>query len=99
MSKFTFRKLHRQLAPILFLPLLITATTGILYRLLRSWGGIPKDATEILMVIHQGEYLGDQIKPIYVLLNGLGLIGMLVTGLSMTGIFRKRRTQINDVEN
>ena len=43
------------------------------------------------MVIHQGEYLGDQIKPIYVLLLGLGLIGMIVSGFTMIRRFSSDR--------
>jgi len=32
------------------------------------------------MVIHEGEYLGKNLEPIYVLLNALGLLWMLITG-------------------
>ncbi|WP_017720144.1 hypothetical protein [Kamptonema formosum] len=91
MPKVNFRKLHRQIAPILFLPLFITAITGIAYRLGKSWFGMSPDVAEIFMVIHQGEFLGSQLKPVYVLLNGVGLVGLAVTGLSMTGIFRPKR--------
>ena len=37
------------------------------------------------MVIHEGEYLGKQLEPIYVLLNGLGLLFMLITGIVIWG--------------
>ena len=37
-----FRKLHRKIAPILFLPLLLSALTGISYRIGRSWRGFIK---------------------------------------------------------
>ncbi|KAF3888485.1 MULTISPECIES: PepSY domain-containing protein [Nostocales] len=87
--KFNFRKIHRKLAPILFLPLLASALTGIAYRVGRYWFNIPNQVADFLMVIHQGEYLGQPLVPIYVLLVGLGLIGMIVTGLSMTGLFGK----------
>lgn len=95
MNQKTLRKLHRRLAPIIFLPFFITAITGIIYRIGKSWFGMSGDAAQILMVIHQGEYLGDQLKPIYVLLNGLGLIAMLVTGIIMSGLFRKRPQNSN----
>jgi uncharacterized iron-regulated membrane protein len=85
MALFTLRKLHRRIAPLLFLPLLLTALTGIAYRLGKSWFGMSDQAGDIFMVIHQGEYLGAPLKPIYVLLTGLGMIGLIVTGLSMTG--------------
>ena len=86
-----FRKLHRKTALIIFLPLLISALTGIIYRLGKSWFGMSNQLGNIFMVIHQGEYLGTPLVPIYVLLVGLGLLGMIVTGLSMTGIFSPNR--------
>ncbi|MDB9312828.1 PepSY domain-containing protein [Spirulina sp. CS-785/01] len=81
MNKRTFRKLHRTLAPIIVLPFVVTALTGIAYRLGKSWFGLSRDQVHFLMVIHEGEYLGDFLEPIYVLLNGLGLLFMLGTGL------------------
>ncbi|NEO70042.1 PepSY-associated TM helix domain-containing protein [Moorena sp. SIO3H5] len=99
MNKPTLRKLHSTLAPIILLPFMITAITGIAYRLARSWFGLSKDQAHILMVIHEGRFLGDQLKPIYVLLNGLALIFMLVTGIVMywksiskKGIFSSKAT-------
>lgn len=75
-----FRQLHRTLAPIVLLPLTITIFTGVVYRLGKSWFGLSRDQVHFLMVIHEGEYLGHTLEPIYVLLNGLGLLWMLVTG-------------------
>ncbi|HEY9634638.1 MAG TPA: hypothetical protein V6D14_14590 [Coleofasciculaceae cyanobacterium] len=92
MANLAFRKLHRKVAPIVFLPLALTAFTGIAYRLGESWFGMQGEAANIFMVIHQGEYLGSQLKPIYVLLVGLGLLGMIVTGLTMTRLFGSSRS-------
>ena len=92
-----FRKLHRRIAPILFLPLLATALTGVAYRLGRSWFGIPSSVADFFLVIHQGEYLGQPLVPIYVLLVGVGLIGLIVTGLTMIkrpGNRPQNRTQL-----
>jgi uncharacterized iron-regulated membrane protein len=91
-----WRKLHRVISPILLLPLLLTALTGVAYRLGISWFGMSEDAAEIFMKIHQGAFLGNQLKSVYVLLIGLGLIGLIVTGILMlSGLFRKRpRRQI-----
>ena len=33
------RRWHGRLAPVVLLPLLITVSTGLGYRLLRDWGG------------------------------------------------------------
>lgn len=79
----SLRKFHRKLAPILFIPLLLSALTGIGYRLGKSWFGLSSEAADIFMVIHQGEYLGEPIKPIYVLLVGLGAVAILITGLNL----------------
>jgi len=76
-----FRTLHRKIAPILFIPLLLSAITGLIYRLGRSWFGMSKDTGKIFMAIHQGTFLGKALEPFYVLLLGLGLVGLLITGL------------------
>ena len=94
MDKRTLRKLHRQLAPILFIPFLLTATTGIIYRIGNSWFGMPAKYAKLMMYIHQGTFVGNQLRPIYVLLNGLGLVAMLISGIVMSGIFsRSNRPQ------
>jgi hypothetical protein len=90
-QKLNSRKLHQWLTPILFLPLAISAVTGILYRLGKSWFGLPDQQAAIFLRIHQGTYLGSFFRIIYVLLIGAGLIALLITGISMTGIFRRRR--------
>lgn len=77
------RKFHAAVAPLVLLPLLITVSTGVAYRLGKSWLGLPRDQVHFLMVIHEGEYLGPDLEPIYVLLNGLGLLWMLITGGGM----------------
>lgn len=93
-----WRRLHADLAPLVLLPLLLTVSTGLAYRLLRDWGGLAKDQTHVLMVLHEGEWLRHWLGPagetLYVLLNALGLLLMLATGTSMLwqrlrrGLFR-----------
>jgi hypothetical protein len=83
------RKLHRKTAPIILLPLLLTVLTGVIYRLGRSWFGMSADVGEIFMGLHEGKFLGKGLVPFYVLLVGLGLIGMIVTGLSILKFQRK----------
>lgn len=85
-----WRWFHRFLAPIAFLPLLVSAITGIAYRLGRAWFGLSGKQASILLQIHQGSYLGTTLKPFYVLLVGGSLLVLLITGIQMTGIFRKR---------
>ncbi|MGK7923044.1 MAG: hypothetical protein AB4080_23895 [Trichodesmium sp.] len=68
----------------------MTVITGIGYRLGKSWFRLSSEQAEIFMVIHQASCLGDELKPFYVLLNGIGLIFMLVTGITMSRIFKKK---------
>jgi hypothetical protein len=82
-----WRELHRNLAPVVVLPLLLTVTTGLGYRLLRDWGGMDRDRAHLLMVLHEGEWLqhwlGRGGETVYVLLNGLGLLWMLGSGCGL----------------
>jgi len=91
MASHPFWKLHRKIAPIVFIPLFLTAFTGIIYRLGRSWMGMSEDAGDKLLTFHQGEFLGEPLVPIYVLLVGLGLIAMIVTGVTMVRLTQKKR--------
>lgn len=91
MNPRSLRNLHRKLAPIVFLPFFVTALTGVGYRIGKTWLGLSDNFGDWMMYIHQGTYLGSQLRPVYVLLNGLGLVGMAVSGLVMTGIFRSSR--------
>ena len=79
----SLRKLHRTIAPIVLLPLLITVFTGVTYRISKDWFGLSRDQVHFLMVLHEGEYLGHRLEAVYVLLNGLGLLWMLATGGAM----------------
>lgn len=85
-----FRTIHRKIAPVVFLPLTITAFTGICFYIFTNWFGLSEEKGEFLLEIHQGEYLGDQLRPIYVLLVGLGLLGMIITGLIMNPLFKHK---------
>ena len=63
------RALHRRVAPIVVLPLLLTVTTGVGYRLARDWFGMDREAVHWLMTLHGGEWLGGTVEPVVVLLN------------------------------
>ena len=77
------RQIHKALAPWLFLPLLISSTTGLLYRVSKDLPGYSRDQVHWLMSLHEGEWLGDNGELIYVLLNSLGVLWMLITGFQM----------------
>jgi hypothetical protein len=81
------RQAHAAVAPFVLAPLLITASTGVAYRVLRDWLGWGRDQAHPLMTLHEGEWLkpllGSQGETLYVLLNGLGLLWMVGTGSLM----------------
>jgi hypothetical protein len=74
------RRVHGAMAPVVLAPLLLTVLSGMAYRLLKDWGGLSRDQVHWLMVVHEGEWLGQAAEPVYVLLNGLGLLWMLGSG-------------------
>ncbi|MEB3234147.1 MAG: peptidase [Cyanobacteriota bacterium] len=85
------------MAPVVVLPLLITISTGMGYRLLRDWGGLSRDQAHLLMVLHEGEWLkplvGSNGETLYVLLNGLGLLWMLGSGVGLLWRRLSRRSR------
>jgi hypothetical protein len=90
-----FRKYHRILAIIICIPLILTVLTGMLTTIVKEWSINTGLSSRLLLKIHTGEIL--HLEAIYPILNGLGLIGLLVTGMSMTGLFdRKKQREINN---
>ncbi|AFY99988.1 hypothetical protein [Calothrix sp. PCC 6303] len=81
-----FRKYHRTIAMIVSLPLAITVLTGMATTMVQQWSFSFGISRSIILQIHTGKIF--HLEGIYPILNGLGLIGLLVTGLTMTGLFR-----------
>ncbi len=74
------RQIHRALAPVLALPLVVTVVTGSLYQIAclnenfdYYW----------LIQIHKGKWGHLDLQAVYPFLNGLGLLVMVATGLSL----------------
>ena len=95
MNKQLLRKLQLTIAPFVILPLLITVSTGVIYRISKDWFGLSRNQVHFLMVLHEGEYFGKTLEPVYVLLNGLGLLWMLFTGGAMLFQNFKNFNQVN----
>ncbi|MEG4862057.1 MULTISPECIES: peptidase [unclassified Microcoleus] len=87
--KKAFRKYHRILATIVFLPITLTVLTGMAATMGREWPISTGISTRLLLKIHTGEIF--HLQAIYPILNGLGMLGLLVTGLSMSGLFGRRK--------
>lgn len=77
------RNLHRQLAPWLLPFLLLSAVTGIIYRIGRSWFGFTKDTGNEVLYFHTGAWFGFHGSVIYVILLGAGLLFLVLSGLRM----------------
>lgn len=84
-----FRRYHRQIAVITCLPVALTVITGTAYPIFDGWLSLHKVAGLILR-LHSGSIFG--LEAIYPVLNGLSLMGLLVTGLSMTNLLPKKRS-------
>lgn len=77
------RKLHRRSAPFIFVPLLISASTGLLAFVGTDWFKMSHEFGDLMKSFHEGRFLGKPLVPIYILLVGIGLLGMIITGLGM----------------
>ena len=90
-----FRKYHRAIALITAIPIFLTVVTGMAVTFIREWGINLGLTPSLLLKLHTGEVF--HLEAIYPILNGVGLIGLLVTGLSISGMFgRKPRKPIQD---
>ena len=79
---FNSRQFHKLLAPWVFLPLLISAISGLCYRILKDLFGYTRDDVHWLMSLHEGEWLGIMVSYLRDF-KFSWLIWMLVTGFQM----------------
>ena len=79
------RSTHRVFGYILLLPLAISAVTGMAFKVGEEWIGVPDDLLNVLLSLHEGAWLGKTFRPWYVLFVGLGLLGLIVSGLRVAG--------------
>ncbi len=89
-----FRQFHRTLAPIMVLPLLLTAITGIVFQWVDLNGQGEK--FDWLLDIHKGHFGVLNLEAIYPLLNGLGLLVLLGTGIVLWLQSRRRPKRRED---
>ena len=80
-SKARLYQLHRVLAPIMVLPILLTLVTGSLYQIADL--GDQGDAYDWLLDLHKGNFGSLKLATIYPFLNALGLLTMAITGIAM----------------
>lgn len=91
-SKQPARRFHRFAGLILLLPLALSAFTGMAYSVGEHFSLLTDESGDFLMDLHEGKWLGAGVVPYYILVLGLGLAGILWTGLLLTGIFRRKKS-------
>lgn len=82
------RQVHKALAPIMLLPLLLTLITGSIYQIVDLGG--KGDAYDWLLGWHKGHFGVLNLETIYPFLNAAGLLVMVITGISMWLQLRRR---------
>ncbi len=75
------RQLHRALAPIMILPILLTLITGSVYQMVDISG--KGSNFDWLLDWHKGHFGKLNLEVIYPFLNALGLLTLAITGISM----------------
>lgn len=85
-----FRLIHRRLAPWLFILPALAAITGMAFRVGKRWFGVDKETGHFLMDLHTGEWAGEVFSTAQVLIAGLGLLILLITGAA---IFLKSKSR------
>lgn len=81
MKPYQIRQLHRALVPFVVLPLLITLLTGTAFQF-----AVAADrAADFLWLLdlHRGKFGSINLEFIYPILNALGLLTLIITGLLM----------------
>ena len=86
------RQLHRALVPFVVFPLLLTLTTGMGFQFAVA-GGRANDFLWLLE-LHRGKFGSINLELIYPILNALGLLTLVVTGLMMWLQTRNRKLKI-----
>lgn len=75
------RRLHRQLAPIMILPILITIGTGVLFELAINMD--KGDDFIWLLSWHRGNFGLINLEKFYPFLNGFGLLILAISGINL----------------
>ncbi|MFG6098806.1 PepSY domain-containing protein [Leptolyngbyaceae cyanobacterium CCMR0082] len=92
MKAYQIRQLHRALVPFMVLPLLITLTTGTAFQ----FAAVANRAEDFLWLLdlHRGKFGTINLEVIYPILNAVGLLTLIITGLFMwMNTLSRRRPQ------
>lgn len=79
--RFSLRRLHRAIAPMMCAPLLLTLLTGMLFQI--AVANNQGDQFLWLLDLHRGKFGSFNLEMLYPYLNGLGLLTLIITGTLM----------------
>lgn len=85
------RQVHRWLAPIMVFPLLLTLITGSLFQVANLTGETQQFLW--LLDLHKGKFGELDLTFIYPFLNAFGVLGLVITGVTMWLKLRPPRTK------
>ncbi|BAQ64744.1 hypothetical protein [Geminocystis sp. NIES-3709] len=93
------RSLHRKLAPIMILPILITFFTGVLFEL-----AVTMDKTDDfiwLLSWHRGNFGLINLEKFYPFLNAFGLLILAISGINLwwQNNFKTKKKNISSPDN
>jgi hypothetical protein len=83
-----------QNAIICALPLLLTVVTGITFPIAKALH--QRQLAGFLIHLHTLETIG--LDGFFPIINGLGLLGLIVTGIYMTSLFRKQHSHADLID-
>ncbi len=83
MNANTLRRLHRTLAPWLAVLLILTALTGVSYRVGRAWFGMDKTTGHRVLALHTGDWMGTTASTAYTVVVAAGIVVLAGSGIAM----------------
>ncbi|MEM7797422.1 MAG: PepSY domain-containing protein [Cyanobacteria bacterium P01_C01_bin.118] len=93
MKAYKIRQLHRFMVPFMVLPLLLTLTTGTAFQFAVA-AGRAQDFFWLLE-LHRGKFGSVNLEFVYPILNALGLLTLIITGLLMWLGLPRRRSNVS----
>lgn len=87
-NKARLRHLHYIFAPIMFLPIFLTAITGSLFQVAVITG--KSEGFLWLLELHRGKFGSVNLELIYPLINAFGVLFIAITGIMMWLQINKR---------
>lgn len=79
--RLNLRQLHRAIAPLMCIPLLLTLITGMFFQIAAARG--QSDQFLWLLDLHRGKFGQLNLEMVYPYLNALGLLLLMITGIIM----------------